>query len=165
MNMTITARLFVKSQRKGMSLRDGNMAAITCGMVSPTMIQNAIMPPNALCQDRSVTARQCRSSTYKAHCATYIQCQLDDHLDTSKRSYRDSNQSRLAEALLHCCLEGICTTKLGVRNNETYCPIDLNQGVSIPIVARQSLVSFTVIVRTISSTMPIVKPACRKAYG
>ena len=61
---------------------------------------------------------------------------VNDHLDTTERSYRDSDQSRLAEALLHCCLEGICTTKLRVRNNETYCPIDLNQGVSTPRVAR-----------------------------
>jgi len=47
-NITMTARLFVKSQRKGMSEREGKMAAITWGIVSPTMMQNAIMPPNAL---------------------------------------------------------------------------------------------------------------------
>ena len=48
MKMTITACRLVKSQRKGMVRKEGKAAASTCGIVSPTMIQNAIMPPKAL---------------------------------------------------------------------------------------------------------------------
>lgn len=46
--MIITARRFVKSQRNGMSDKEGNKADITCGMVSPTIMQNASIPPKAL---------------------------------------------------------------------------------------------------------------------
>ena len=42
------ARLFVNSHRNGVLGRDGNMAAMTLGKVSPRMIQNANMPPKAL---------------------------------------------------------------------------------------------------------------------
>lgn len=46
--MIMTACLLVKSHRKGVSGKVGKAAAMTCGMVSPTMMQNAIMPPKAL---------------------------------------------------------------------------------------------------------------------
>ena len=42
------ARLFVNSHRNGVPGSDGNMAAVTLGIVSPRMIQNANMPPKAL---------------------------------------------------------------------------------------------------------------------
>jgi len=42
------ARRFVRSHRKDMSDKEGNKAVITRGIVSPTMTQNATMPPNAL---------------------------------------------------------------------------------------------------------------------
>jgi hypothetical protein len=42
------ARRFVRSQRNGMSFSDGNKAPITCGIVSPMMMQNASIPPYAL---------------------------------------------------------------------------------------------------------------------
>src|SRR4051812_28325329 len=44
---TMTARRSVRSQRNDISRRDGNNAPSTCGMVSPTIMQNATMPPNA----------------------------------------------------------------------------------------------------------------------
>jgi hypothetical protein len=50
------AFLFVRSQRKDMSDKEGNRAFMTRGIVSPTMTQNATMPPNALL--RSVSPRQ-----------------------------------------------------------------------------------------------------------
>lgn len=48
MKMMITACLLVRSQRKGVSFKEGKAAAMTCGIVSPTMIQKANMPPKAL---------------------------------------------------------------------------------------------------------------------
>lgn len=44
----ITARLLVKSHRKGKLYKDGKSAAITLGIVSPMMTQKATMPPKAL---------------------------------------------------------------------------------------------------------------------
>lgn len=52
MNSTMMALLSVSSQRKWVFSRPGNKEAMTCGMVSPTIMQKATMPPNA-----------------KAHCA------------------------------------------------------------------------------------------------
>lgn len=46
--MMMMARRFVRSHRKDMSDKEGNKAVITRGIVSPTMTQNATMPPNAL---------------------------------------------------------------------------------------------------------------------
>lgn len=48
MKIIMTAFLFVKSHKKGVLVKEGKAAAMTCGMVSPTMIQKATMPPNAL---------------------------------------------------------------------------------------------------------------------
>ncbi len=48
MKIMITARLSVRSQRKGTLCNEGNTADKTWGIVSPTIIQNATMPPNAL---------------------------------------------------------------------------------------------------------------------
>ncbi len=48
MKMIITARRLVKSQRNDMSDKAGNIAAMTCGIVSPTTMQKASIPPNAL---------------------------------------------------------------------------------------------------------------------
>lgn len=48
MKKTMTARLSVSSHRNGVSGNEGNRASKTCGIVSPTMMQNAIMPPKAL---------------------------------------------------------------------------------------------------------------------
>lgn len=46
--MTITARRSVRSHKNDMFSRDGKSAFMTCGIVSPIMMQNAIIPPNAL---------------------------------------------------------------------------------------------------------------------
>lgn len=46
--MIITARRLVKSQRKDVSGRVGNTAVMTCGIVSPIIMQKASIPPNAL---------------------------------------------------------------------------------------------------------------------
>ena len=44
----MTARLSVKSHRKGVCGNAGKSALMTWGILSPTMIQKAIMPPKAL---------------------------------------------------------------------------------------------------------------------
>ena len=44
----MTALLFVKAERTGMWDKEGKRAARTCGIVSPTITQNAIIPPKAL---------------------------------------------------------------------------------------------------------------------
>ena len=44
----MTARLFVNSHKNGVPGKEGNMAAMTLGIVSPRIIQNANMPPKAL---------------------------------------------------------------------------------------------------------------------
>jgi hypothetical protein len=44
---TMIARLSVRSQRKDISRSEGNKELKTCGIVSPIIIQNAIMPPKA----------------------------------------------------------------------------------------------------------------------
>ncbi len=59
MKIMMTACLFVKSQRNGVLDKDGKAAAMTCGMVSPTMIQKANMPPKAL-SERGVSNESAR---------------------------------------------------------------------------------------------------------
>lgn len=48
MNRIMTALRSVSSQRNDISDRDGKKESMTLGMVSPTITQNATMPPNAL---------------------------------------------------------------------------------------------------------------------
>ena len=48
MKIIMTARLFVRSHKKGVLGREGNKAIMTFGIVSPTIMQKAIMPPKAL---------------------------------------------------------------------------------------------------------------------
>ena len=69
MKIMITACLLVNSQRKGMDRNEGKAAASTCGMVSPTIIQNAIMPPKALRRKKSAKSPSLAhvNPTYKAH--------------------------------------------------------------------------------------------------
>lgn len=50
----MTARLSVKSHKKGVLGNAGKSALMTWGILSPTMIQKAIMPPKAL--DHNVSA-------------------------------------------------------------------------------------------------------------
>lgn len=65
-NITMTACLFARSHKKGADGRDGKMAVMTCGMVSPTMMQKAIMPPKALWGEVS-RGFPTVNDTYKAH--------------------------------------------------------------------------------------------------
>lgn len=58
MKTIMTAFLFVKSHRKGVLGKEGKAAAMTCGMVSPTMIQKATIPPNALHERWSASTRR-----------------------------------------------------------------------------------------------------------
>lgn len=58
MKIIMTAFLFVKSHRKGVLGKEGKAAAMTCGMVSPTMIQKATIPPNALNERWSASTRR-----------------------------------------------------------------------------------------------------------
>lgn len=46
--MMMTACLLVNSHRNGIDRKEGKAAASTCGIVSPIIIQKAIMPPKAL---------------------------------------------------------------------------------------------------------------------
>lgn len=48
MKMTMTALRSARSHRKGVLVKEGNNAVMTCGMLSPTMMQKAIIPPKAL---------------------------------------------------------------------------------------------------------------------
>ena len=48
MKTMITACLLVKIHIKGLECKVGKAAAKTCGIVSPTMMQKATMPPKAL---------------------------------------------------------------------------------------------------------------------
>ena len=48
MKIMMIARLSVRSHKNGVLGKLGNTAAVTWGIVSPTMMQNATMPPNAL---------------------------------------------------------------------------------------------------------------------
>ena len=63
----MTARLSVKSRRKGILGREGKSALMTWGILSPTMMQKAIMPPKALNHDLVVLNGGVESITYKAH--------------------------------------------------------------------------------------------------
>lgn len=56
--MMMTAFLFVKSHRKGVLGKEGKAAAMTCGIVSPTIIQKATIPPNALNERWSAVTRR-----------------------------------------------------------------------------------------------------------
>ena len=69
MKMMMTARLFVKSQRKGVFGNEGNKAARTCGIVSPTIMQKAIIPPKALFMSYISIPPYCELNlgTYNAH--------------------------------------------------------------------------------------------------
>ena len=63
----MTARLSVKSRRKGVFGNEGKSALMTCGILSPTMIQNANMPPKALDRNLSALHKRLGSNAYKAH--------------------------------------------------------------------------------------------------
>jgi hypothetical protein len=66
MNITITACLFARSHKKGVDGREGKIAVMTCGMVSPTIMQKAIMPPKALWEEVS-RVFPIINDTHKAH--------------------------------------------------------------------------------------------------
>lgn len=53
MKIIMMARLSVKSHKKGVLGNAGKSALMTWGILSPTMIQKAIMPPKALNQNVS----------------------------------------------------------------------------------------------------------------
>lgn len=87
--MTMTALLSVSSQRNGRSRSLGNRPAMTFGMVSPTIMQNAIIPPKALCI-----------------CELFLQNRASDDRDLQRPlSDGDCNEARFAKATLHCRLE------------------------------------------------------------
>jgi hypothetical protein len=69
-NTMITARLLVRRPRTGTDCSDGNNALMTCGMLSPMIMQKAIMPPKALLYPVSTIwgyGVKVRESPYKAH--------------------------------------------------------------------------------------------------
>lgn len=71
MNMTMTALRSASMPSTGVSLRPGQTACKTCGMVSPTMTPNATMPPNAnshwarLMAIRPLLPKQCSTVPWK----------------------------------------------------------------------------------------------------
>ncbi len=67
MKIVMTARLSVKSHRKGVFGNVGKSALMTWGILSPTIIQKAIMPPKALNQYSSALSKSQKRITYKAH--------------------------------------------------------------------------------------------------
>jgi len=67
MKTTITNFLSVRSHKKWLSSKDGNRADMTCGIVSPTMMQKAIIPPKALILSAFVLVRSEIGMNYKAH--------------------------------------------------------------------------------------------------
>ena len=72
------ARRSVRSQRKDMSSKEGKSAEMTVGIVSPTIMQNATMPPNALHLSVSNQSEHLYIfHTYNAHCATLIATKPD----------------------------------------------------------------------------------------
>lgn len=88
--MTMQARRLVKSPMTGTFSSHGKSADMTCGMVSPTIMQNAIMPPNALplrpkSEIGSRRAPQGIEGTHNAHCAIWAVlvslCTLDGQTD------------------------------------------------------------------------------------
>jgi hypothetical protein len=88
-----------------MSDREGKRASMTLGIVSPTMTQNATMPPNALCS--------VRMSPMHLQ-ALYVQQPLRQ---------RDGHQPRPAKTVLHRRLEGVGAAKLRVDDNQAYGPV------------------------------------------
>lgn len=84
MNMTIQARRLVRRPRTGTRSSHGNIAEITCGIVSPTIMQKATIPPNALPlrQQSGFTVaylgleyprKRGEAGTHNAHCAICTQ--------------------------------------------------------------------------------------------
>jgi hypothetical protein len=99
------ARRFVRSQRNGISSSEGKSAASTRGIVSPTMTQKAIMPPNALSKSQ---ARQ----------AAVLMTDSQHPL-----RQRNGDQARLAKTVFYRRLEGIGAAELGVDDNEPDGPV------------------------------------------
>jgi len=74
-------------------------------MVSPTMMQNAIIPPNALLNV------SCAHAHRQRWC---LQCPLSD---------RNGDQTRLAVTMLHGRLKRVLPAKLGVCDDESDRPV------------------------------------------
>ena len=72
MKMTMTKRRSENSQSTGVSERCGKIAVKTCGMLSPTITQNATIPPNALWRPISayLHAQQVELGAHKINCAS-----------------------------------------------------------------------------------------------
>lgn len=67
--------------------------------------------------------------------------------------------------MFHRGLKGIGATELGIDDNEPDGPVDLIVLHERGIECLCDEVEHTVRVRATSSMMPMVKPACRNAYG
>ena len=105
MKRTMTARRSVKSHKTGVFERDGKVAAKTCGIVSPTMMQKASMPPNALYMLVGVLV---------GPAGLRLQGPLGDG---------DGNEARPAIAVFHGGLEGVCAAELRICDNEADGPV------------------------------------------
>lgn len=100
------ARRLVRSHKKDVSDREGNKASNTLGIVSPTMTQKAIMPPNALSSQHLPEL---------PYFWVYIQYPLRQ---------RNCHQPRLPETVLDSRLERIGAAEFRIDDYELDRPIN-----------------------------------------
>lgn len=100
------ARRLVRSHKNDMSDREGNKASSTLGMVSPTMTQNATIPPKAL---------------YDQHLP---RCPLHPLYVQYPLGQRNGNEPRLAKAMLDSRLERVGAAQFRVDDYKLDSPID-----------------------------------------
>lgn len=97
-NSTMIARLSVSIHSTGIVCRAGKAATITCGIVSPIIIQNATMPPNA-----------------KAHCATEMAMRPDFPKQYSIVDWKESRPLSLEFVTMSRIVQSTVTVR--VRSN------------------------------------------------
>ena len=117
MKRIIMARRSVSNQKKDLVFSSGKKPATTLGIVSPTIMQKATMPPKAL---RTVSVSVLRVRRSVCPVSNYLQSPLCD---------RYGYQARLSIALMHGRLERVCPAHLGIGNDQSDSPVD-DQGQS-----------------------------------
>jgi hypothetical protein len=167
--IAMTALLLASSHNTGISVIFGMTAVMTCGIESPMMMQNAIMPPKALSSisDKPPATTEVTCNLQGPLCNLYSFLLIQHMVKTGQgagRSYRYRNQSRLAKAGLHRRLERVGTTQLRVDDDEVDCPINLIPLISAPSPKNHSWNSIhTTIVNDTNRKIPAPSPACRNA--
>lgn len=80
-------------------------------------------------------------------------------------THRDRNESGSSVTMFDGRLERVRTTEFGVGDNQANGPIDLDFPQLAQLSRFVATSRRTVTVKTINKMMPMVIPACRKAYG